>query len=168
MLVWQVPVALLLAGTAAVVTGPSPALLGALYLAAVTPELVRIDLREHRLPDALTLPGYPVAAVVLAADAALGGEALVSALTAGGVSLLLFLLLSAAGGMGMGDVKLAGVLGLLLGEAAPDAPFLALLLAFGSGGLASVGVLLRRGRAGRLAFGPFLLLGFWGALLLAG
>lgn len=167
MLAWQLPAALGLAALAAGALGATPTLAGALYLAAVTPELVRIDLREHRLPDRLTLPGYAAAAAVLIGHAATGGAALLPALAVGIAALLLFALLSVTGGMGMGDVKLAGVLGLVLGAASPAAPVVGLLLAFGAGGLASGVVLLRRGRSARLAFGPFLVLGFWGALLLS-
>ncbi len=70
-------------------------------------------------------------------------------------------------GMGMGDVKLAGVMGLYLGRAVAPS----LLLAFFLGTVVGVGVMARRGVAeGRktaLPFGPFMALGgvfgiFWG------
>src|SRR6188768_3910265 len=83
-----------------------------LYLAAVTPALVAIDLREHRLPNALVLPGYPVAGLGLVGEWIRTGQPPVIALVAGGASIVFLFALSLGGGMGMGDVKLGGVLGL--------------------------------------------------------
>jgi leader peptidase (prepilin peptidase)/N-methyltransferase len=60
--------------------------------------------------------------------------------------------------MGMGDVKLAGVMGLCLGL--PVAP--ALLVAFFTGSVVGVAIMLRHGAAARkraVPFGPFLALG---------
>jgi leader peptidase (prepilin peptidase)/N-methyltransferase len=160
MLAWQAPVAVGLF-VLGVWSGVPPFLLPALgWLAATTPELVRVDLAEHRLPDRLTLPGYPLALAGIATSAAVGGNA-IGPLIVGAAFLALLLLLSLGGGMGLGDVKLAGVLGLLLGAGgAPDA-VAALLVAFFAGGTAALVVLARRGRSARLAFGPFLLAGFW-------
>ncbi|MCU1438408.1 MAG: prepilin peptidase [Naasia sp.] len=167
MLVWQAPAALVLAIGAALALGPAPALVGALYLAAVTPEFVRIDVREHRLPDRLTLPGYAAAVAGVALAAVTGSGDVPAALLAGGGGVVLFLLLAVAGGMGLGDVKLVGALGVTLGLSGAEAAVLALLVAFLAGGVAAGVVLLRHGRSSRLAFGPYLLLGFWLALLLA-
>ena len=63
-LAWQLPVAAGLAALAVLAAGPHPAALPLLYLAAVTPELVRVDLREHRLPNRLVLPGVALGLVV--------------------------------------------------------------------------------------------------------
>jgi leader peptidase (prepilin peptidase)/N-methyltransferase len=72
-------------------------------------------------------------------------------------------LFALGGGMGMGDVKLAAVLGL----ASPTATvaIASPLLAFLTGGVAAVVVLLVRGRGSRIPFGPFLLAGYTGALV---
>jgi leader peptidase (prepilin peptidase)/N-methyltransferase len=164
MLRWQVPAGLALAAVAVALLGPRPSLVGALYLAAVTPELTRIDLREHRLPDRLTLPGYP-AALIGVGLGTLGGESALPALIGGAAFLALFLVLAVAGGMGFGDVKLAGVLGVVLGGAGLASAATGLLAAFLGGGLAAAVLLGRRGRGARLPFGPFLLLGFWIGLL---
>lgn len=157
------------------------------YIAAVTIPLVVIDVRSRRLPNRLVLPGYLVAVAALVAIwlssgvEAQGGEAfartppallqpstiiepavLTSLISAAAYVLFLFVL-SFAGGMGMGDVKLAGVLGAAAGLIGPSAAILSPLLAFGLGGLASAVILItRRGtRATRIPFGPFMLLGFW-------
>jgi prepilin signal peptidase PulO-like enzyme (type II secretory pathway) len=65
--------------------------------------------------------------------------------------------------MGMGDVKLAAALGLA-------SPTLAIalgspLIAFLLGGVVAGIVLIRSGRGGRIAFGPSLLAGYFGALV---
>lgn len=161
--------AMLLAGAGWFAIGPDPALLGVLYLAAATPYLVRIDLAEHRLPNRLVLPGYGFALAGVIGGLLLGGSATV-ALLAGGGYLLFLLTLNLLGGMGMGDVKLGGVLGLVLGSVSLSAAVAAGLLAFLSGGLASLVLLAgrRAARDTRIPFGPFLLLGFWAAVLLVG
>lgn len=166
MLAWQLPMAILLMGLGvwAGVGVPMLPVLG--WLAATTPELVRIDLAAHRLPDRLTLPGYPLALGGVAV-AALLGDPMLPPVAVGAGFLVLFLLLSVGGGMGLGDVKLAGVLGLVLGTMSPSAGLAALLLAFLTGGVAALLTLSRRGRSARLAFGPFLLAGFWASLPLA-
>jgi leader peptidase (prepilin peptidase) / N-methyltransferase len=100
--------------------GPSPALPAFCYLAAIGVPLAVIDARSQRLPDALTLPSYPVALALLGFAALLlpGGaghflSALAGLALAWGVFLLQVLLYPA--GLGWGDVKLAGLLGLYLG-----------------------------------------------------
>jgi leader peptidase (prepilin peptidase)/N-methyltransferase len=151
-----------LAAVAVLALGPSPSLVAALAVAAVAPPLARVDLAEHRLPNRLVVPA------LLAGVAGLGLSWLVS-----GVPPLIPLLVGASyagvlfvlalfGGMGLGDVKLAAALGLA-------SPTLAIalgspLLAFLIGGIAAVIVLIRRGRKARIAFGPYLLAGYFGAL----
>jgi leader peptidase (prepilin peptidase)/N-methyltransferase len=62
-------------------------------------------------------------------------------------------------GMGMGDAKLVGVLGLYLGAAAAPAFFVALVI----GTIGGVAIMMRKGMAAgrktRVPFGPFLALG---------
>ena len=162
---WMIVVSVALAAVAVLALGPDPALLPAFALAALAPPLARTDVAELRLPNRL---------VVTALLAGLGGLG-VTWLAAGSapqVPLLaavgyagFLLVLALLGGMGMGDVKLAAALGL----ASPTLPLAVLspLLAFLLGGLVSLVVLIRRGRGGRIAFGPFLLAGYFGALAVA-
>jgi leader peptidase (prepilin peptidase)/N-methyltransferase len=155
--------AVVLLGWALLVAGIGWWLLPMAYLAVVTPPLVRIDLAEHRLPNPLTLPGYPVALAAIVAGALAGRSPLVPLL--GAASYLGILVLAhLGGGMGMGDVKLAGVLGATLGMVGPSAAIAGLALAVLSGGAVATVLLLRGRRHSRLAFGPYLLLGFWLAL----
>lgn len=133
------------------------------YVAAVTIPLIVIDVRSHRLPNRLVLPGYLVAAVTVVAVLASSETIPLTPLISAAAYVLFLFALSFAGGMGMGDVKLAGVLGAAAGLVSPSGAMLSPLLAFGLGGLASAVILVtRRGtRATRIPFGPFMLAGFW-------
>ena len=131
--------------------GADPALPAFLYLAAVGVTLSLVDLRSHRLPNALTLPSYPIAAALLgaAAVAGSGSGSLGRALLGGAASYLLLLALRLATprGVGFGDVKLAGVLGMYGGWLGWSAWTLSLLTASLYAGVVGV-VLLASGRAG--------------------
>jgi leader peptidase (prepilin peptidase) / N-methyltransferase len=167
---WQLPVALALGWLAIAAHGLTPAAMAAVYLAAVTPELVRIDLREHRLPNRIVVPGIAVGLAAAGLWWLASGEPPLVPLVAALATAGLLLLLSLGGGIGMGDVKLAALIGLAsptiaIALAAP-------LVAFLLGGVAASIVLLRgvlagRGREARraqLAFGPYLLLGYFAVL----
>ena len=111
---------------------------------------------EHRLiPNRIVLPA---AAVVLAAQTAVKPSPEWAIAAAGGFTLMLVLALIYPAGMGMGDVKLALLLGAMLGRTLPVALMLAVLAAM----VPSVVLLARHGSAARkmgVAFGPFLALG---------
>jgi leader peptidase (prepilin peptidase)/N-methyltransferase len=160
---WQLALTLALAALAWVAIGPHVAAIPALYVAAVAPELTRIDLAEHRLPNRLVVPGLVVGLVAAAGSwITLGIPPLVPVIAAVAYGGILFVL-ALGGGMGMGDVKLATVLGL----ASPTLTIAVTspLIAFLTGGVAALVVLITRGRGTRIPFGPFLLLGFAGALV---
>lgn len=117
-----------------------------------------IDLEHRIIPNRLTGLGAVLALVLGTALDPSGEPArLIAGAAAGG-----FLLLAALAyprGMGMGDVKLAGMMGLFLGSAVAPAMLIALV----SGVVAGAAVIARKGtRAGRktaVPFGPFLALG---------
>jgi len=144
--------------------GPSPVLPAFLLLAALAPVLTVTDLRSRRLPDPLTLPAYPAAAALLAAGALAspgGARHLLSALAGLAAAGLFFALLAGIhpAGLGWGDVKLSGVLGLYLGWLGAAAVAAGLLGAFVLAALAGLG-LIATGRATRktqIPFGPFML-----------
>jgi leader peptidase (prepilin peptidase) / N-methyltransferase len=151
--------------------GPTPALPAFLYLAGVGVALTFIDLEVKRLPNPLTLPSYPAGAALLglAALAQQAGGAYLRALL-GMAALYAFyfaLALVNPGGMGFGDVKLGGVLGLYLGWLGWDALVSGTFFAFVLGALAGVALMLARRatRKSALPFGPFMLLGALGGVL---
>jgi leader peptidase (prepilin peptidase) / N-methyltransferase len=117
-----------------------------------------IDLEHRIIPNRLTALGAVLAlALGLALDPSGEPQRLIAAAAAGGF--LLLAALAYPGGMGMGDVKLAGVMGLFLGRAVAPAILIALL----AGVVVGAVVIARRGvGAGRktaVPFGPFLALG---------
>ncbi len=117
-----------------------------------------IDLEFTIIPNSLTLIGA-VAAIAL--TAAFDSGHLVAHLIAGAAAGGFFLIAAIVypAGMGMGDVKLAGVMGLVLGRAVVPAIFAALLLGtiVGTGVMARYGV--REGRKKGIPFGPWLAAG---------
>lgn len=155
---------LTLTSVALAVAGPRPAAVPLLYLAIVTPGLFRWDLRDRRLPNALVLPGYVAGGVGLVGEWAWTGVLPLTAVVASVGYFAFLLVLSLGGGMGMGDVKLAGVLGLAAGLLGDTAALLSPMLAFLFGGAAAI-LALRRGPGVRIPFGPFLLAGLWLAVL---
>jgi leader peptidase (prepilin peptidase)/N-methyltransferase len=70
------------------------------------------------------------------------------------------------GGLGRGDVKLAGVLGLLLGWLGWGQAIVSIFAAFIISGVIALSLLLtgRASRSSRIAFGPSMILGAWVAL----
>ena len=131
--------------------------LGLLLVTALVP-ITLIDLDTRRIPNAITLPA---ALAALAAGLALDIDFVPEQLMAGAGAFAFFFLaaLLYPRGMGMGDVKLAGMLGLDLGRAVAPAIFIALI----AGVLVGVVIIARLGQAaGRktaVPFGPFLALG---------
>ncbi|MCU1472583.1 prepilin peptidase [Amnibacterium sp.] len=164
---WEAVLGVLLALGALVAVGPRPAMLGLLLLAAITPRLTAIDIAEHRLPDRLVLPALPVALAAALAGSVAGGTPILVAVSAGSAYAALLMVLHLVGGMGLGDVKLAPVLGLTAAAVSPAAAVAAPLLAFLAGGGVAVVTLVRSGPGTRIPFGPAMLLGAWTAVLLA-
>jgi leader peptidase (prepilin peptidase)/N-methyltransferase len=142
--------------------GPRLAL-GVVLVLLLVP-MALIDLDHRIIPNRLTGPGALLAvALGTALDPAGEVGRLLAGLGAGGFFLLAAI--ASPGGMGMGDVKLAGVLGLFLGP--PVA--VALLVALVAGVAVGAAIIAARGAAaGRktaVPFGPFLALGGVVALL---
>lgn len=165
---WQAPVAAALAVLALAAVGVRAELVGFVYLAVITPELCRVDLTAHRLPNALVLPGYLVTATGLLFGWLRSGQPPVVALAAGCASFGFLLLLGLGGGMGMGDVKLGGLLGLNLGVLGVTAAIAGTAIGFVAGGLAGLIAWCApgAGRSARIPFGPYLLFGSWSATAL--
>lgn len=137
------------------------------WLTGASIALTGIDLEHHRLPNVIVLPMYAVAVVTLGLPALVAGDTVRLATAAAGAGVLFafyfVLWLVWPGGMGMGDVKLAGVLGLYLGFSGWGALAVGAFGAFILGGLVSI-VLLATKRANRksgIPFGPWMLGGAW-------
>ncbi len=136
-----------------------------LYLGAVGVALAFIDLDTKRLPNALVLPSYLVAAVLLALPALLDDRwDDYLRMVLGGLALFAFYFVLAfiyPSGMGFGDVKLAGVLGMYLGWLGWGAVIVGGFLGFLLGGIVGGGLMLARraGRKSAIPFGPFMVAG---------
>src|SRR5262249_31137886 len=113
---WTVPLAVVLAGATLVQYGPSA---NGVCWAAVQVVLVGLaayDFETRRIPNVVTVPG---ALAAIGLRAAFERSALAEVLVAGAASFAAFFVLAllVRGGFGMGDVKLAAMLGFLLGAA---------------------------------------------------
>jgi leader peptidase (prepilin peptidase)/N-methyltransferase len=167
-------------GTAAVFVvmglriGPHADLPAFLYLGAIGVALALIDLDVKRLPNAIVLPSYPVAAGLLGLaalvqqDAGAFVRALLGMVALFGLYFLLVFIYPA--GMGLGDVKLAGVLGLYLGWLGWGQVITGGFLGFLFGGVVGIGLMMMRraGRKSQIPFGPFMLAGALVAIVAGG
>jgi leader peptidase (prepilin peptidase)/N-methyltransferase len=146
---------------------PLPAFL---YLAAAGIALAAIDIDTFRLPFSIVVTSWWVAGVLL------GGAALlldrpgaIIRMLGGGLGLwLLYRILHAVypSGMGYGDVRLAGLLGLYLGWLDWGALVVGTFLGFLAGGVGGVAVLLARrsGLKTQIPYGPYMIVGAWAAV----
>ncbi|WP_369046904.1 prepilin peptidase [Sinomonas sp. P10A9] len=137
------------------------------YYVWMAARLAAIDIRSHLLPNRIVLPSYWAAVpLTVAAAIAAGGfdvGAALRVLGGGAVLWLVYFVLRIVypAGMGFGDVKLAGVLGLYLGFLSWSHLFWGTAAAFLLGGLFGLGLIIsRRGTAkSAIPFGPFMLAG---------
>ena len=142
-------------------------LIAFLFLAAVSVALALIDIDTHTLPNRIVLPSFLVGVVFLATACAFSSDwgALVRAAIGSAVLFLAYAALAFAypGGMGHGDVKLAGVLGLFLGYLGWSQLIVGAFGAFLLGGLFSVALLAlkKANRKSGIPFGPWMLGGAW-------
>jgi leader peptidase (prepilin peptidase) / N-methyltransferase len=163
-------------GVLAASLGWAPYLPAYLWVGTLGVVMAYVDLREHRLPDPLTAAALVGGGLLLAVAAAATGEwgaygrAWLAAVAMFGTFLALALLRPAD--LGLGDVKLAGVLGLVLGWQGWGVVVVGAFFGFLFGGLTGVGLMLvgRAGRRSTIPFGPFMLLGAlvavaWGHLV---
>jgi leader peptidase (prepilin peptidase) / N-methyltransferase len=144
-------------GAIVVTNGVDKDLIWALPFAAMLIAVAGIDLEHRIIPNKVMLPS---AVFAVATAIALRPDDLAELGIAGAAAFVAFLLAALAypAGMGMGDVKLAGVMGLFLGTAVIPALFVAFL----TGTIVGVAVIARHGADGRkkgVPFGPFLAFG---------
>ena len=117
-LAWACAVASAADGLIAWRLGASPALPAYLFFGVLGSALVVLDVSTRRLPNHLVLPSYPIAIILLGLAASISGDWW--PLARAGIGLLVLggffgaLAVAFPGQLGLGDVKLAGILGLYL------------------------------------------------------
>ena len=138
-------------------SSPAGIALGVALVLIMVPAAL-IDLEHRIIPNRITALGAVLAlAIGLALDPAGEPERLIAGAGAGGF--LLLAALAYPGGMGMGDVKLAAVMGLFLGRTVAAAILIALLAGVFLGVLIIARKGAQEGRKTAVPFGPFLALG---------
>lgn len=138
-----------------------------LYLASISIALALIDIDTHRLPNVIVLPAYVVGGLLLLVGSALTAE--FDSLVMAGIGLggsfvfYLALILAYPRGMGRGDLKLSGVLGMYLGWLGLGPLLVGVFMPFLLGGLFSIVLMISRkaGRKTEIPFGPWMLVGAW-------
>lgn len=139
--------------------------------------LAAIDLEHHRLPNAIVYPVAGAAIVWVTLASALGADVSLVGAAVGAVGYgggLYVVALVSRGGMGMGDVKVAALIGWILGAVDGRAVAAAVATAFAIGGVVGLVAIARgAGRRSAVPFGPMLALGaivgaFWGPALADG
>jgi leader peptidase (prepilin peptidase)/N-methyltransferase len=164
----EVTTALLVAGCILAFGVTLDALVAA-FFCAVLVVVSATDLAHRIIPNRVVVPA---AAIVLVAQTLLHPSPEWALAALGAAAFLLGAAIAYPGGMGMGDVKLALLMGAMLGRTVPVALMLGMVLAL----VPSVALLVRHGSSARkmgIPFGPFLALGsvlalFWGSRLLDG
>ncbi|MDQ0641986.1 prepilin peptidase [Microbacterium murale] len=134
-------------------------------LAGIGVWLLAIDARTHRLPNRIVLPTLAALLALVGVDALVTGRsgpligAVIGMLVLGG----LYAVLRAAsrGGIGGGDVKLAALIGLVLGWHGWQALAVGAASAFVLGALYALALMAfrRANRSTRIAFGPWMIIG---------
>jgi len=142
-----------------------------LLFAWLTVALVWIDADVHRLPDGLVLPAYP-ALLVLLAVATLGAgdwRPMARALACMAVLFALYFAMAALAppsSLGFGDVKLSGLVGLVLGWLGVSEAVVGVLAGFVVGGVLALVFLVGRrvGLRSHIAYGPAMLIGSFASM----
>lgn len=151
--------------------GLSPGLAIVLFYFCLLLVVAVIDLERGLVSNWLVYPGIVLALIISVFSSRLSSDSLIvptiawAAIGGGiGLGLFLFIALASRGGMGWGDVKMAALMGVILGY---PVVFVGIMLAVVSGGLVAIILLLTgvKGRKQTVPFGPFLALGTVAALL---
>src|SRR5262249_21985756 len=143
--------------------GGQPDMVAMGFFGALGVALAAIDIAVKRLPDPLTLPAYPILIGMFAIAALIGNDAgALGRAVLGGLALsgcFLALALIRPGKMGGGDIKLAGLVGIVLGWLGWPALIAGTALAFVLSAI--VGLALLAGRRitlqSAMSFGPFMI-----------
>jgi leader peptidase (prepilin peptidase)/N-methyltransferase len=162
----------LLFGATAVKVGPHASLPAFLYLASIAIALALIDLETFKLPNVIVLPSYIVGAVLLGVSALIDHNDQAAARAVAGMAIyysaFFILWFVYPRGMGFGDVKLAGVLGLYLGYCGWGVLAVGALGGVLLGGVIGIALILfaGAGRKTKVPYGPFMLTGAVAAIFI--
>ena len=133
------------------------AVIGIVLVLLLVP-ITLIDLDHRIIPNKITYPGFVLGVVLVAVlDTDSLVEHLIASAAAGGFLFVAWFLYPR--GMGLGDVKLAFVLGIYLGRAVAPAMFTALIAGTLIGAIIIARVGAEKGRKTAIPFGPYLALG---------
>jgi leader peptidase (prepilin peptidase) / N-methyltransferase len=158
-------VAVLGGAGAAALARTSAELLAYALLALACALLIVVDFAAYRLPDVIVLPMYPVLFLALSIAAVTSGDwgRLGRAALAGLSLLVLYLVLALINpsGLGLGDVKLAGLLGAFLGWLGWQQLLIGTLAAFVCSALVALALLATRRATKKteFPFGPWMIAG---------
>lgn len=153
----ELATAALYAGVVATQDDAVRIVLGLLLVTALVP-ITLIDLDHRIIPNKITLPAAVAAVIAIAAlDVDFLPEALIAGVAGGGFFFIAVVLYPR--GMGLGDVKLAGMLGLYLGRSVAPAILIALVSGVVVGAVIIAQKGAKEGRKTAVPFGPFLALG---------
>ncbi len=132
-------------------------------------KLSLVDFREHRLPNILVLVTYigGIVGFTFIAFTQNDFQVLVSSLLGSLIACLVYLVIHFLGGMGMGDVKYAAVVGLYLGSLGWSYLYLGSLISFACAALWVLPLMFIRRKTRDVPFGPFMALGVLVSGLLA-
>jgi leader peptidase (prepilin peptidase) / N-methyltransferase len=148
--------------------GASPELPAYLYFGVLCSVLAVLDVATRRVPNFLVLPSYPIAMILLGLGAYISGAWWPLARASIGMAVLggFFLVLAVVfpGQLGLGDVKLAGLIGLYLAWFGSSALVVGVLVAWSSAALV-VAIRRLQHTRGSLPLAPFLVLGTLIAIL---
>ncbi len=123
--------------------------------------LSKVDFREHRLPNLLVFTAYLGGLLGFALVAQAQGDfgLLVNAIAGSLTASLAYLVIHFIGGMGMGDVKYAAVVGLYLGSLGWSYLYIGSLISFASAAIWVLPLMLSKRKTRNVPFGPFMALG---------
>lgn len=153
-------------GITTYINGVNYQLLPLLYLVAITIPLVIIDLKHRRLPNVIVGPAYivtPLLYIPHAWNTNTWGNYLTAALGLVIFFILYFVISLYPRGMGLGDVKLSGILGFYIGWQSWQLLALGFFAPFFLGSIyAGILLIMRRAtKKNQIPFGPWMLAGTW-------
>jgi leader peptidase (prepilin peptidase)/N-methyltransferase len=153
----ELAVGIAFAATALILHGDPASLALGLVFVGILAAITLTDLERRVIPNAILLVGTAIGVAIVATTDPSSLPERAAAAAGAGAFLLLFAVIY-PGGMGMGDVKLAAVMGLFLGISVVPALFVGILL----GAVVGLSLMLRHGAEARkhaVPFGPFLAIG---------